>query len=186
MTDIQRVTWTSFASLAIFSFYIYGQDLVVHILHSAQCSHSDPLLTINVRWGKCPCSDDCLTPEVQYSLTSGQLIVGGNMVTNNGNNYLSSVELFPSPSSDACSIPDLPQTRIGHSLSLLSGGRLVVCGGNNEDRNTCIYWVEGKTDWALFGTMRFNPKIPSKMEAVVSGNDFWGFRNGNRNRKFHS
>ena len=54
---------------------------------------------------------------------SGQVIVGGVDTA-----ILSGIELFPRPTSDACSIPDLPDPAAGHSLSLLSGGRLVVCG----------------------------------------------------------
>ena len=70
------------------------------------------------------------------------------------NGYLSSVELFPP--SDACSIPDLPQGRYGHSLSLLSGGRLVVCGGYDYSSflNSCNFWVAGDTSWTPFHTMR--------------------------------
>ena len=71
-----------------------------------------------------------------------------------GNNRLSSVELFPP--SDACSIPDLPQPRSRHSLSLLSGGRLVVCGGYNGSSylDSCNSWVAGNTSWTPFHTMR--------------------------------
>ena len=67
---------------------------------------------------------------------------------------LSSVELFPP--SDTCSIPDLPQTRTSHSLSLLSGGRLVVCGGRNGSfsLDSCNSWVAGNTSWTHFTTMR--------------------------------
>ena len=54
---------------------------------------------------------------------SGQVIVGGVDTA-----ILPGIELFPRPTSDACSIPDLPDPAAGHSLSLLSGGRLVVCG----------------------------------------------------------
>ena len=82
---------------------------------------------------------------------SGQVVVGGY----NGNT-LSSVELFPLPSSDTCSIPDLPQARRVHSLSLLSGGRLVVCGGSVAGGyvDSCISWVAGKSSWTPFHTMR--------------------------------
>ena len=71
----------------------------------------------------------------------------------NDNSRLSSVELFPP--SDTCSIPDLPQPSQGPSLSLLSGGRLVVCGGHDGGfLDSCIYWVAGNTSWTLFHTMR--------------------------------
>ena len=66
----------------------------------------------------------CLNQSISH-LAPGQVLVGGF-----DNDILSSVELFPRPSPDACSIPDLPQARYGHSLSLLSGGRIVVCGGS--------------------------------------------------------
>ena len=71
-----------------------------------------------------------------------------------GNGRLSSVELFPP--SDACSIPDLPQPRAWPSLSLLSGGRLVVCGGFDGSGflDSCISWVAGSASWTLFHTMR--------------------------------
>merc|ERR1711971_1495553 len=79
----------------------------------------------------------------------GQVVVGGVGV----NGRLSSVELFPP--SDACSIPDLPQGRSGPSLSLLSGGRLVVCGGHDGSSflDSCNSWVAGDTSWTPFHTM---------------------------------
>jgi len=83
------------------------------------------------------------------SLTQGQgqVVVGGF-----DGSYLSSVELFPP--SDGCSIPDLPQPRTGPSLSLLSGGRLVVCGGYGRSYlDSCIYWVAGNASWTHFTTM---------------------------------
>jgi len=74
-------------------------------------------------------------------------VVGGK-----DGNEISSVELFPP--SDACSIPDLPQPRQGHSLSLLSGGRLVVCGGYRYGyHDSCNSWVAGNTSWTPFHTM---------------------------------
>ena len=80
------------------------------------------------------------------------------MVGGYDGNYLSSVELFPP--SDSCSIPDLPQTRRHHSLSLLSGGRLVVCGGwDGNYLDSCISWVAGNTSWTHFHTMRCLPII---------------------------
>ena len=38
-------------------------------------------------------------------------------------------------------------------LLLLSGGRLVVCGGTNG-RDSCISWVAGNTSWTPFHTIR--------------------------------
>ena len=79
-------------------------------------------------------------------------MVGG--VADNSN-YLSSVEIFPRPPSDTCFIPDLPQARYAHSLSLLSGGKLVTCGGwNGGYLDSCISWVAGESSWTDFHTMR--------------------------------
>merc|ERR1711971_1030857 len=76
-----------------------------------------------------------------------QVVVGGF----GDSGHLSSVELFPRPSSPACSIPDLPQPRYGNSLSLLSGGRLVVCGAYKDSSNSildsCITWGAGNASW---------------------------------------
>ena len=77
-----------------------------------------------------------------------------------GNNALSSVEIFPP--SNSCTIPDLPQPRYDHSLSLLSGGRLVVCGGSGKGGNrfdSCISWVAGNNSWTPLYTMRCLPII---------------------------
>ena len=80
--------------------------------------------------------------------------IGGSTSTPSDSN-LASVEIFPPPSSSGCSIPDLPGIRYYHSLSLLSGGRLVVCGGSTSN---CISWVAGNTTWTIFGTMRCEDK----------------------------
>ena len=82
------------------------------------------------------------------------MLVGG-LQYDAGNIYLASVEIFPPPISSGCSIPDLPGARYHHSLSLLSGGRLVVCGGTTSN---CISWVAGNTTWTIFGTMRCEDK----------------------------
>ena len=78
-----------------------------------------------------------------------------------GSDGISKVELFPLPPSDTCSIPDLPQGRYGHSLSLLSGGRLVVCGGYDGSNflDSCVSWVAGNTSWTPLYTMRCHPMI---------------------------
>ena len=98
----------------------------------------------------------CFFPHhVTLSLTilaSGQLVVGG---LSSGGSTLSSVEIFPPPSSDTCSIPDLPGPRRFHSLSLLSGGRLVVCGGiPTSEEKSCITWTGGSTSWKHLHTTR--------------------------------
>ena len=73
------------------------------------------------------------------------------------------MELFPPPMT-TCSIPDLPEPRTDHSLSLLSGGRLVVCGGRSGvtylDLDSCISWIAGNDSWTPLYTMRYLPKIP--------------------------
>ena len=86
-----------------------------------------------------------------HQLSSGQVVIGGLA----DNQKLSSVEIFPPPPSDSCSIPDLPSPRSGHSLSLLSGGRLVVCGGESTpESRSCIVWARGSTDWTHLHTLR--------------------------------
>ena len=93
----------------------------------------------------------CLNQSISH-LAPGQVLVGGF-----DNDILSSVELFPRPSPDACSIPDLPQARYHHSLSLLSGGRLVVCGGEDDAftvGDSCLSWVAGQTSWTDTFNMR--------------------------------
>ena len=83
---------------------------------------------------------------------SGQVMVGG---FNFKNGAESSVELFP-PSA-TCSVPDLPEIRGGHSLSLLPGGRLVICGGMDgsfSQLDSCLSWVAGNNSWTHLYTMR--------------------------------
>ena len=88
----------------------------------------------------------------------------GGFYWDNVDNYLSRVELFPLPSSDACFIPDLPKPRKSHSLSLLSGGRLVVCGGwNGGTLDSCISWVAGNPSWTHYHSMRCPPIMPHKI-----------------------
>ena len=94
---------------------------------------------------------------VIFSQSSGQLLVGGN--GGNGGRFFSSVELFPP--SNTCSIPDLPQPRNSHSLSVMSGGRLggawlVACGGYSDSSffDSCISWVAGNDSWTPLYTMR--------------------------------
>ena len=87
--------------------------------------------------------------------------------------YLSSVELFPRPPSDTCSIPDLPQIRHYSSLSILSGGRLVVCGGLGFD--SCISWVAGNTNWTHLYTIRCLPIKPHQSASTLPNTiTVWG------------
>jgi len=73
---------------------------------------------------------------------------------------LSSVEVFPRPPCNSCFIPDLPQSRERHTVSLLSGDTLVICGGVANPSvpphtvpETCISWKPGNTSWTHFHTM---------------------------------
>ena len=82
---------------------------------------------------------------------SGNYLVGGSLAE------LSSAEIFPRPASSFCAIPDLPEPRTWHTMSLLSGGRLVVCGGDHPgggDYDSCISWVSGNRSWTHLFTMR--------------------------------
>ena len=92
---------------------------------------------------------------IKYIAMSGQVLVGGY----NGN-ILASVEVIPHPSSSSCTIPNLPQPRRYHSISLLSGGRIVVCGGRigstNYNSNSCISWANGNDSWVPLYTMRYH------------------------------
>ena len=99
---------------------------------------------------------------------SGQLIVGGRSPSR-----LSSVEIFPPPSSDTCSIPDLPGPREPHSLSLLSRGRLVVCGGRPTSEE-CIVWTGGSTSWMHLHTTR------SSYYHIIHTNKVLTFQRGKR------
>ena len=83
------------------------------------------------------------------SISPGQVVIGGL-----SNGHLSSIELFPAK--NACFIPDLPQPRSGHSVSILPGGTMVVCGGRNNFgyTNSCISWVTGNTSWVPIFNMR--------------------------------
>ena len=91
---------------------------------------------------------------IKTCIAPGQVVVGG--YDGGYGSYLSNVELFP-PSA-TCSIPDLPKPRSGHTLSLLSGGRMVVCGGYNGNYlDSCLSWVAGNTSWTHLYTMRCHP-----------------------------
>ena len=61
----------------------------------------------------------------------------GGQTRDGGSNLkeLKTEEIFPSQAcvQNICSIPDLPQGRPGHTLSILSSGWFVVCGGVGEE-----------------------------------------------------
>ena len=90
--------------------------------------------------------------------SSGQAILGGSSDYSRAT-YLASVELFPPPQNvSQCFIPNLPQQRAQHSLSLLSGGRLVICGGESASWSQtlvpCISWMAGQLEWTFFSNTR--------------------------------
>ena len=91
------------------------------------------------------------------NFATGQVIVSGV----NDVFYLPSVEIFPLPPSNTCSIPDLPEGRYRSTLSLLSGGRMVVCGGESPSRTlaTCIVWTPESSSWKHIHTMRSSYNI---------------------------
>ena len=90
---------------------------------------------------------------IVQTFASGQLIVGGSFGWGS-TEKLSSVEIFPPPN-DTCSVPSLPGPRSHHSLSLLSGGRLAVCGGEPaSEEKSCIVWMRGSTSWTHLHTTR--------------------------------
>ena len=98
---------------------------------------------------------------------------------------LNAVEIFPSPESFPtfyCSIPDLPEPRRKHSISRLSGGRLVVCGGyvtpsttstpsSTHGSDSCIYWAANKlniTSWTdLFKMRLLHQKHPERPNSLI-------------------
>ena len=89
---------------------------------------------------------------------SGQVIVGGK--TSGYRGILnSSIELFPRPPSKDCYIPDKPEAQLRrrrHSLSLMRGGVLVICGGwdDHVSLDSCVSWVAGNSSWTHLFTMR--------------------------------
>ena len=106
-----------------------------------------------------------------------------------GDMKLNAVEIFPSPESFPnfnCSIPDLPEPRMKHSISRLSGGRLVVCGGyvtpstpittstpiSTHGSDSCISWAANKlniTSWTNLFKMRLLHHKTSPLHNVHFG-----------------
>ena len=97
-----------------------------------------------------------------------QVVIGGT------DSVIGSTEIFPPPSSDGCTIPDLPERRAGLTLSLLSSwGTLVVCGGSSFyqpggriDYDSCLTWAEGSTSWTHWGTMRCPLILPNTLAII--------------------
>ena len=90
--------------------------------------------------------------------------------------FFSGVELFPYPSFSCSLSADLPEDRYDHSLSLLSEGRIVVCGGSDSEYgyddkkmvgydhgdnilDSCISRT-ANTSWTPLYTMRCLPIMP--------------------------
>ena len=89
-----------------------------------------------------------------------------------------SIELFPRPPSNDCHIPNKPEAQLRrerHSLSLIQGGVLVICGGydHKDPFDNCISWNTGNSSWAEIFKMRYRSKIINNA-------------NHNLNYKFHS
>ena len=61
--------------------------------------------------------------------------MGGKTSDGDSTKELKTDEIFPSQAcvQNICSIPDLAQGRPGHTLSILSSGLFVVCGGIGEE-----------------------------------------------------
>ena len=63
------------------------------------------------------------------------------------------MESFPFISDGLCNIPDLPDARGRHTISLLESTQtLVVCGGPMH-WDSCISWKQGQTTWSSFATL---------------------------------
>ena len=72
-----------------------------------------------------------------YHSSTGVLLLGGFFFSDGNGEELKTDEIFPSQacSQSICSIPDLDQGRYFHTLSILSSGSFVVCGGYGEEKS---------------------------------------------------
>ena len=72
-----------------------------------------------------------------YHSSTGVLLLGGYFFSDGNGEELKTDEIFPSQacSQSICSIPDLDQGRYFHTLSILSSGSFVVCGGYGEEKS---------------------------------------------------
>ena len=106
---------------------------------------------------------------LQWISSSGQVVVGGcEFGSGNGGNchseIFTSIELFPRPPSNDFHIPNKPEAQLRrerHSLSLMHGGVLVICGGYDDQDpfDNCISWNTGNSSWAEIFKMRYRSKI---------------------------
>ena len=117
-----------------------------------------------------------LTPQHSRKLKTmslpGQVVVGGYDTV-----ALSSTETFPPLTSATCAVPKLSQTqaRTSPTLSLLSNGRLVVCGGRKGSLylKSCISWIAPEKSWTHIFTMRFLPIIIIMCTLWIGGFYYW-------------
>ena len=80
---------------------------------------------------------------------SGKVEVGGS----GGVNFPSRIDI----PFDTCDTPRLPDERAGYSVSVLSGKKLVVCGGNLGNGlklTSCLSWAKGEDSWTEIYKMR--------------------------------
>ena len=71
-----------------------------------------------------------------YHFSTGVLLLGGRIGESDAIE-LKTDEIFPSQDclQSICIIPDLDQGRVVHTLSILSSGSFVVCGGYGEEKS---------------------------------------------------
>ena len=80
---------------------------------------------------------------------SGKVEVGGS----GGVNFPSRIDI----PFDTCDTPRLPDERAGYSVSVLSGKKLVICGGNLGNGlklTSCLSWAKGEDSWTEIYKMR--------------------------------
>jgi len=81
------------------------------------------------------------------SMNDGVLITGGG-----GRNDQNTAELYLPSSGGSCSLPNLPDLRLDHSLE--STG--LLCGGGYLHRDTCIQWNPANGTWERSITLDVN------------------------------
>jgi len=78
------------------------------------------------------------------TFTKGILIAGGN-------GGRKSVEVFIPDAGKSCSLPDLPDDRVGHTMDTL-GNTPVICGGENIDQTSCLQFTPALGVWTNYAT----------------------------------